>query len=342
MFRTTYPSLIPSQENFDSSIRRSAWYLRQFLATKVQEPSIKGGTNMSPIAWESFITRIMAVGVNALQGIIRIAVIVAIAYVVVTLLRAALSRLEALLIRSTGHGKSDPGAAAKRIKTLSGVIWAIGSGLLWFIVILIALSQIGVNIGPILAGAGVVGLAVGFGAQHLVRDLVSGFFLLLENQIRVGDMAFINGTGGMIEAVTFRTVILRDQAGVVHVFPNGTINTLANATMDWSAYVIDVSVSDNEDTDRVVDIMRRVADDMRNESAYTRAMIEPIEIFGVDNSTEVAVTIKARFKTQPAQQYTIGREYRRRLKKAFDSEGVELANAPRRAATRSAAPVAPA
>ncbi len=296
---------------------------------------------MSPIAWESFITRIMAVGVNAVQGIVRIAVIVAVAYVIVKLLRAGLSQLEAVLIRSTGHGEIDPGAVAKRIKTLSSVLWTISSGLLWFVVVLITLSQIGVNIGPILAGAGVVGLAVGFGAQHLVRDLVSGFFLLLENQIRVGDIAIVNGTGGVVEAVTFRTVALRDQAGVVHVFPNGSIATLANATMDWSAYVIDVTVSYNEDTDRVVDIMRRVADDMRKQSEYARAMIEPIEVYGVDNSTEVAVTIKARFKTQPAQQYTIGREYRRRLKKAFDSEGVELANAPRRAAATSAATVAP-
>ena len=297
---------------------------------------------MSPIAWETFVTRIMAVGVNAVQGTIRIVVIVAAAYVVVKLVRATLSRFETFLIRSTSYDEIYPGAAAKRIKTLSSVLWTISSGLLWFVVVLITLSQIGVNIGPILAGAGVVGLAVGFGAQHLVRDLVSGFFLLLENQIRVGDMAIVNGTGGVVESVTFRTVALRDQAGVVHVFPNGSITTLANATMDWSAYVIDVTVSYNEDTDRVIDIMRCVADDMRKESEYGRAMIEPIEIYGVDNFTEVAVTIKARFKTQPAQQNTIGREYRRRLKKAFDSEGVELANAPRRPAARSAAPVAPA
>ena len=183
---------------------------------------------MSPIAWESFVTRIMAVTVNALQGIIRIAVIVAAAYVTVKLLRAALSKFEALLIRTTGYGETYPGAAAKRIKTLSSVLWTISSGLLWFVVVLITLSQIGVNIGPILAGAGVVGLAVGFGAQHLVRDLVSGFFLLLENQIRVGDMAIVNGTGGVVESVTFRTVALRDQAGLVHVFPNGSITTLAD------------------------------------------------------------------------------------------------------------------
>jgi len=291
--------------------------------------------------WESFVTRIMGIGVNAFQGVIRIAVIIAIAYVVIRLLRGALSQLDALLIRSTGNGESEPGATAKRIKTLSGVLWTISSGLLWFIVVLIALSQIGVNIGPILAGAGVIGLAVGFGAQHLVRDLVSGFFLLLENQIRVGDIAIVNGTGGVVESVTFRTVALRNEAGVVHVFPNGAITTLANATMDWSAYVIDIAVPYNEDTDRVVDLMRRVADDMRRETAYAHAMIEPIEVLGVDNFTDTAVVIKARFKTRPAQQYTVGREYRRRLKKAFDSEGIELGVVPR-AAARSATTIAPA
>ena len=294
---------------------------------------------MSAKTWESIVATLVGVGVNALQGIVRIALIVAVGYFIVKLLRAGLAQMEELLIRATERTEISPGAAAKRIRTLSSVLWTITSGLLWFVVVLIALSQIGVNIGPILAGAGVVGLAVGFGAQHLVRDLVSGFFLLLENQIRVGDVAIINGTGGLVEAVTFRTVVVRDQAGVVHVFPNGSINTLANATLDWSAYVIDVSVSYKEDTDRVVEIMRRVADDMRQETEYRQAMLEPIEIFGVDNFTDTAVTIKARFKTQPALQYSVGREYRRRLKKSFDAEGVEMATAQRLAAGRTAGPV---
>ena len=193
-----------------------------------------------------------------------------------------------------------------------------------------ALGQFGVNIGPILAGAGVVGLAVGFGAQHLVRDLVSGFFLLLENQIRVGDMAIINGTNGLVESITFRTVVLRDLSGIVHVFPNGTINTLANATLDWSAYVIDVAVSYKQDTDKAIDLMRRVADEMKTEEEYGLVMLEPIEIFGVDNFTDAAVIINARFKTQPSQQYSVGREFRRRLLKAFDAAGVELPPAAQR------------
>ena len=186
------------------------------------------------------------------------------------------------------------------------------------------MGQIGVNVTPVLAGAGIVGLAIGFGAQNLVKDLVSGFFLILENQVRVGDVAIINGTGGLVEAISFRTIVLRDEAAVVHVFPNGSINTLSNMTKDWSAYVISVNVAYKEDPDRVADVMRRVAEEMYAEPKYRSAMLEPIEIFGVDGFTESAVTIKARLKTQPLQQFAIGREYRRRLKKAFDTAGIEM------------------
>jgi moderate conductance mechanosensitive channel len=295
---------------------------------------------MSAHTWESFVANLMALGIDAAQSLMRIALIFAIGFTIVKVLRAGLSRLERFLIRATEKTERAPGAAGQRIRTLGNVVWTISSGFLWFIVMLVVLSQFGINIGPILAGAGVVGLAAGFGAQHLVRDLVSGFFLLLENQIRVGDIAIINGTSGLVESVTFRTISLRDQAGVVHVFPNGGINTLANATMDWSAYVIDVSVSFREDTDRVCDIMRRVAEEVRQETNYGRLMLEPLEIFGVDNFTDNTVTIKARFKTLPSHQYTVGREYRRRLNKAFITEGVEMVLTPRPAAAPTAQAVA--
>jgi small conductance mechanosensitive channel len=293
---------------------------------------------MSGQAWETFVDNLLASVVDAAQASIRAALVVAAGYLMIKLLRSGFTRLEHLLIHATEKRESAPGAAGQRIRTLSSVLWTIANGFLWFIIVLIVLGQFGINVGPILAGAGVFGLAAGFGAQHLVRDLVSGFFLILENQIRVGDTAIINGTTGLVEAVTFRTVVLRDQAGVVHVFPNGTINTLANATMDWSAYVIDVNVSYKEDTDRVTAIMRRVADEMRTEAEFHRLMLEPIEIFGVDNFADASVTIKARFKTQPSHQLTIGREYRRRLKKAMDTEGVEMAAAPRGTRTPPATP----
>jgi small conductance mechanosensitive channel len=222
------------------------------------------------------------------------------------------------------------------------VLWTVVVGLVWFVVVLMTLGQIGVNVTPVLAGAGIVGLAIGFGAQNLVKDLVSGFFLILENQVRVGDVAIINGTGGLVEAISFRTIILRDEAAVVHVFPNGSINTLSNMTKDWSAYVISVNVAYREDPDRVAEVMRRTAEEMIAEPKFQAAMLEPIEIFGVDGFTETAVTIKARLKTQPLQQFAIGREYRRRLKKAFDAAGIEMPLAQRAARVEASPTPGPA
>jgi moderate conductance mechanosensitive channel len=246
------------------------------------------------------------------------------AYIAIKLLRAGLDKLELLLNFAAERAETVPGAANRRIKTLLGVIRTIAVVLIWFMVVLISFSHVGINIGPILAGAGVVGLAVGFGAQNLVRDLVSGFFMILENQVRVGDVAVINGTGGLVEGISFRTIVLRDLEGVVHVFPNGTVNTLANRTKEWSAYVLDIGVAYKEDTDQVVEIMRRVGAAMQEEAPYGSLMLEPIEVFGVDEFADSAVNIKARLKTLPLQQWTVGREYRRRLKKAFDGEGIEI------------------
>ncbi|HXG52498.1 MAG TPA: mechanosensitive ion channel family protein [candidate division Zixibacteria bacterium] len=279
---------------------------------------------MPALLSERFIARLLDLSVSFGIAAVRIVLILAAAYFGLKLLRLPLRRMEALLTRAAQATETVPGAGAKRIVTLTSVLWTIIVCVVWFVATLVALGEVGVDVGPILAGAGIVGIAVGFGAQHLVRDLVSGFFLILENQIRVGDVAIINGTGGLVEAISFRTVVLRDLAGVVHVFPNGSINTLANMTKEWSGYVIDVGVGYREDTDRVIDVMQRVSEEMRADPQYGSAMLEPIEIFGVDSFGESAVTIKARLKTLPLQQFTVGREYRRRLKKAFDAEGIEI------------------
>lgn len=273
---------------------------------------------------EKVLPQLLERGVDILQASLRIALIIVAAYVGIRILGVALSRLESLLIRATESSEIVPGAAAKRVRTLMNVLRTITVGLIWFVATLTTLGQIGVNIGPILAGAGVVGLAVGFGAQNLVKDLVSGFFLILENQVRVGDVAIINGTGGLVETISFRTVVLRDLSAVVHVFPNGSITTLSNVSKDWSAYVIDVGVAYKEDTDRVVEVMRQVGTELRADPQFSSAMIDDIEIFGVDEFADSAVNIKCRLKTLPLQQWNVGREYRRRLKKAFDAKGIEI------------------
>jgi small conductance mechanosensitive channel len=258
------------------------------------------------------------------QSGLRIVLVLVAGYLCVRFLRLALQRLEDVLIRTGEKTELVAGATRKRVTTLTGLLLTLCFVAVWAIVVVICLDQIGLDVTPILAGAGIVGLAVGFGAQNLVRDVISGFFLVLENQVRVGDVAVVNGTGGIVEAITFRTIVLRDLAGVVHVVPNGTITTLANMTKGWSGYVIDVGVAYREDTDRVVEIMTEVAEDLRKDPRVGPSILEPIEIFGVDDFKESEVTIKARLKTVPIQQWSVGREYRRRLKKAFDARGIEI------------------
>jgi small conductance mechanosensitive channel len=239
-------------------------------------------------------------------------------------LRASATRLEDVLVRIGGKSEMVPGSTRKRITTLTGLVLTLSIVLLWAIVGITVLGQLGLDIAPVLAGAGIVGLAIGFGAQNLVRDVITGFFIVLENQIRVGDVAIVNGTGGLVEAVSFRTIVLRDLAGVVHTIPNGAITTVANMTKGWSAYVLDVRVAYREDTDRVVDVMREAAEALRKDPAFGSMILEPIEVFGIDDFGDSAIVIKARLKTVPMQQWTVGREYRRRLKKAFDACGIEI------------------
>ena len=275
---------------------------------------------MTGISMEKLTPLLLSTGAAAL----RIGLILIAGYVGARLLRLGLGRLESALITTGERTEAVPGAARKRVTTLVGMLRTIALVGLWAAVVIITLEQIGLNITPILAGAGIIGLAVGFGAQNLVRDLISGFFMVMEDQVRVGDVAIVNGTGGLVEAISFRTIVLRDLSGVVHIFPNGTINTLSNMTKVWSGYVMDVGVAYKEDTDHVVEVMRRVGDELRQDPDLGPKILEPIEVFGVDDFADSAVVIKARLKTHPIQQWGVGREYRRRLKKAFDAEGIEI------------------
>ncbi|MEW6515867.1 MAG: mechanosensitive ion channel family protein [candidate division FCPU426 bacterium] len=212
----------------------------------------------------------------------------------------------------------------KRLQTIINLMRKTIYAVLWVIAGLIVLSQLGINIGPLVATAGVLGLAVSFGAQSLIKDLISGLFIILENQIRLGDVAIINGTGGLVESINLRTIILRDLAGVVHVFPAGSINTIANMTLGWSAYVFDIGVAYKEDTDKVSQVMTEVLEELRVDERFGPMILEPLELFGVDDFADSAVVIKARVKTKPLKQWDVAREYRRRLKKAFDARGIEI------------------
>ena len=212
----------------------------------------------------------------------------------------------------------------KRVSTLTSLGAKTVSIVVWVLAIVMALKEGGFDIGPLLAGAGVIGLAVGFGAQNLVRDVISGIFILIENQIRIGDVAIINGTGGAVEQINLRTTVLRDLEGSVHIFPNGTITTLTNKTQEFSHYVFDVGVAYKEDTDRVVKVLQEIGDSMRKEEEWEHLMLEPLEVMGVDKFADSAVIIKMRIKTQPGQQWAVGRQLNRRIKKRFDAEGIEI------------------
>lgn len=255
---------------------------------------------------------------------IYILVVLVLAFAAMRVLKLALRRFEQALIKAAEVAHENTTEACKRIQTLSTLLRQAAVVTIWLVTLFTVLSELGVDIGPILAGAGIVGLAVGFGAQNLVRDVISGFFLILEDQVRVGDVAIVNGTGGLVENVRLRTLVLRDLAGVVHVFPNGTINTLSNMTKGWSAYVFEVPIAYKENPDKAMEVMRRIANDMRQDSYFSEKIIADLEVFGVDKWDDSAVVIKARFKTQPIAQWEVGREYWKRLKHAFDQESIEI------------------
>ncbi|HKL07369.1 MAG TPA: mechanosensitive ion channel family protein [Bacteroidales bacterium] len=246
-------------------------------------------------------------------------------FITLKFLSILIRRLNKILInRATKSESLDTQEASKRINTLLAILKGIGKVIVWAIFLMILFKKFGIDIGPILAGAGILGLAVGFGAQELVRDFISGFFILLENQVRAGDVAIINGTGGLVEKIELRTITLRDFSGVVHVLQNGKINTISNMTKEWSAMVFDIGVAYKENVDDVIKVMQEVGEKMLTDPEYKEKIKEPLEIFGLDKFDDSAIVIKARLKTVPGDQWTLGREYRKRLKKAFDEKGIEI------------------
>jgi moderate conductance mechanosensitive channel len=261
---------------------------------------------------------------SILNAVWSILLILTAAWVSLFILDKIIDRVSRSMIKKSERAGDPPSESEKRIDTLMRLVRQFARVVLLVLVVLVILSELGVQIGPILASAGVVGLAIGFGAPALVRDLIAGFFFILENQVRVGDVAIVNGTGGLVQEMNLRTLVLRDLSGTVHIFPNGTIDTLSNMTNEWSAYVFDIGVAYKENTDRVVGVIREVADALKADSEFGPSIIEPVEIFGVDKFADSAVVIKGRIKTKPIRQWVTGREFMRRIKMAFDEKGIEI------------------
>lgn len=273
---------------------------------------------------DTLFQQIQEVGWEILFICFRVLVILLLAWLAMKILKRLLQRLENHLLRQSKLSGEPPSETEKRLETITRLVRQASLIMLWVVIFLTILKEIGINIGPILASAGIVGLAVGFGAQNLVRDFISGFFFILENQVRVGDVAIVNGTGGLVEMLNFRTIVLRDLGGTVHVFPNGTVTTLSNLTNDWSAYVFDIGVAYKENTDKVIEIMTKVGSEMKQDELFGLFMLEEPEIFGVNKFDNSAVIIKGRIKTKPIRQWVVGREYLRRIKMAFDNAGIEI------------------
>jgi small conductance mechanosensitive channel len=210
----------------------------------------------------------------------------------------------------------------RRAATLGGILTSLVTASVAFVGALMLLRELSIDVLPILTGAGIAGLAIGFGAQNLVRDVISGFFLILEDQVRVGDLARINGVAGTVEQINLRTIVLRDVEGAVQVFPNGTVTALANLSKQFAYALVDVRVAYRENLDRVIGTIRDVGAGMEQDPKWGPLLREPIDVLGVESLADGMTTIRAKFKTAPLNQGPVANELRRRLLGAFVSRGI--------------------
>lgn len=269
------------------------------------------------LSWKSFLeSSILWITTSGL----RVLFVAACTIIAIYLSSTAIKRLETVLINKS----YDSPEREKRVRTLIGMLRKTIKISAVIVAAVIILNELGVDIRPIITAAGIGGLALGFGAQSLVRDVISGFFILLEDQIRVGDIVSLNKTSGEVVSISLRTTILRDLTGTVHVFPNGAINSLSNMTKDWSRYIIDLGISYNEDVDYIMGVLKNIGDELLADPAFNQYILEPLEIMGVDNFGPSEVIIKMAITTLPLKQWCVGRELRRRIKKKFDELGIEI------------------
>jgi len=214
--------------------------------------------------------------------------------------------------------------ANQRATTLGAVLKSMASGVIWIMASLIALGEVGISLGPLIAGAGIAGIAIGFGAQSLVRDFLAGIFIVIEDQYGVGDIVDVGEASGTIERVTLRTTRLRDVEGALWVVPNGEIRRVGNKSQIWSRSILDIGVSYDTDLDRASEIIKAVADELWKENRESETILEEPEIWGVQELGDSAISLRLAVKTDPAEQWATARLLRGRIKKAFDAEGIEI------------------
>ncbi len=256
----------------------------------------------------------------ALMHGINVVVIIAGAFIVARAANLAIVHLQYKLGRR--HARNDL-EWQRRAATLGGILANLVTVSVSFVAVLMLLRELTIDIVPILTGAGIAGLAIGFGAQNLVRDVISGFFLILEDQVRVGDLARINGVGGSVEQVNLRTIVLRDGEGAVQVFPNGTITALANLSKQYAYAIVDVRVAYTENLDRVAGSLREVGESMQRDAAWGAMVAAPLEVAGVVSIDGGAATVRVKFKTLPLDQGKVANELRRRIVGLLVGRGIK-------------------
>ena len=263
-----------------------------------------------------------------LSNAVRIVLILVFTYIATRAVARALHGLRnyavKMMLKSGGGNEFELEKRADTIGNLAGKALFV---LIWMISGLMILKEMNFDVRPLLAGAGVAGVAIGFGAQNIIKDVLGGVFLMMENQIRVNDVATINGKTGLVEEINLRTTVLRGEDGAVHIFPNGIIQGLTNLTREYSYYVFNLTIAYTEDTDHVVSVLAAIAEGLAQEEPYRTAVLAPLEVLGVDKLADSGAVVKARFKTIPNQQWVVGREMNRRIIQRFAEAKIALSSA---------------
>lgn len=252
----------------------------------------------------------------------RISLVVTIAIMAIFAIDQIIPKIIARSVyKGTGEQEEE---AKKRADTLGRVLITAAQAFVLFVAIFMLLSELGIDIAPVLAGVGVVGLAIGFGAQNLVRDILAGLFVIMENQYRVGDVVKVADVSGVVEDINLRRTVLRDMDAVVHFVPNGEIKVASNYTKQWSRVNLNISVGYGEDLDKAISVLNRIGKQLAEDPAWAPLILKPPQVLRVENLGESGIEIKIIGDTKPIRQWDVTGELRKRIKKAFDEEGIEI------------------
>jgi len=250
----------------------------------------------------------------------KIVLVILGAYVLTRILRTIARKTADLHIR-----KLPAAVRVQQVRTVTSVVTSVGVFVISFVAVLEVLFLLGLNLGPMLASAGIAGLAIGFGAQTLVHDFINGFFILFENQYDIGDTIRVAGVKGVVERMSLRSTVLRDEDGTLHMVPNSSIQIVSNATRDWSQLTMRVTVAYSEPSDKIVKLLQQVGDDVRHDPAFVQDIVSDIDVPGIDRVGNGEAEYLMLIKTRPNKQWAVSRELRRRIKECFEKNNVQAA-----------------